>query len=316
LASAPEPRQRGCAFGLDVESEVPVHGLGAPLDGLPRVRLRLGDEADVARRWRPAEARRVGAGAPDRTIDVHAELGYRLYARYFGLCLVARDGSEVLCAPPPVASWRWQRFLAGRGLPIAALLRGREVLHAGAVAIGGGVVGLVGPSGAGKSSLTIRLVLGGARFFADDVLTIDATDAALLVHPGIAVASLRSGERERLGIGGDAVLGELLGSSGRHRLHYAMEIAAEPEPLRALYFLQPQSGGGAATIRALPAPDPRRLLTSTFVSQVRPPDRLASLLDTCARLAADVPMFEVAMGGDEDSAALAERLWSHLCVAA
>jgi hypothetical protein len=229
---------------------------------------------------------------------------------------VARDGSEVLCAPPPVASWRWQRFLAGRGLPIAALLRGHEVLHAGAVAAGGGVVAFVGPSGAGKSSLTVRLVLAGAQFFADDVLAVDATDARVLAHPGIGVANLRGGERERLGTAGDRVLGELLGATGRDRLHYAVEVAGEPLPLRALYFLRPPSGAGAATIRRLPAPDPRRLLTSTFVSQVRPPERLASLLDTCARLAAAVPMFEIELGAEEGAGELAERLWSHLCVAA
>jgi hypothetical protein len=297
---------------------VPVHGLGAPAAGvpLPRVWLRLGDEAEVARRWRPAEARRLGGATPDRTIDAHPRLGYRLYARYFGLCLVALDGSELLCAPPPVASWRWQRFLAGRGLPIAALLRGYEVLHAGAVAAGDGVVGLVGPSGAGKSSLTVRLLLGGARFFADDVLTIDATGAEVIAHPGIAVANLRAAERERLGTAGDAVLGELLGTTGRDRLHYAMEVAREPLPLRALCYLRPATGGGSATIRSLRAADPRRLLTSTFVSQVRPPDRLATLLETCARLAADVPMFEVAIGGGEGAGELAERLWAHLGVPA
>jgi hypothetical protein len=315
LPSAADGCHRGSAFGLDVESEVAVHGLGAPQDGLPRVRLRLGDEGEIARRWRPAEARRLGGGR-DRTVDAHPELGYRLYARYFGLCLVAPDGSEVLCAPPPVASWRWQRFLAGRGLPIAALLRGHEVLHAGAVAADGGVIGLVGPSGAGKSSLTVRLVIAGARFFADDVLAVDATDTDVLAHPGLAVASLRVAERERLGPAGGSVLGELLGATGHHRLHYAMETAGEPLPLRALYFLRSPAGAGTAAIRPLRAPEPRRLLTSTFVSQVRPPDRLASLLDVCARLAADVPMFEVAMGGDEGAGELARRLWSHLCVAA
>jgi hypothetical protein len=284
-------------------------------DGLPLVRLRLGDEAEVARRWRPDEARRISGDEPGRTIDVHPQLGYLLFARYFGRCVVARDGSEVLCAPPPIASWRWQRFLAGRGLPIAALLRGHEVLHAGAVAAGGGVIGLVGPSGAGKSSLTVRLVLSGARFFADDVLAVDA-GADVLAHPGVGVANLRVAERERLGPAGDRVLGELLGATGRGRLHYAMETAAESLPLRALYFLRPPSRAGAATIHRLRAPDPRRLLTSTFVSQVRPPDRLASLLDVCARLAADVPMFEVAMGGDEGAGELGERLWDHLCVAA
>jgi hypothetical protein len=324
LSFSGEPAtRRGSAFGLSLDADFEVDGLLPAPDGtaLPKVVLRLSDEAAIAKVWRPDEATRLsaeragGGSGPDRTIDAHPTLGYRLYARYFGLCLISPDGGRVLSAPPPVASWRWQRFLTGRGLPIAALLRGYEVLHAGAVAVDGGVVGIVGATGAGKTSLTLQLVLQQAQFVTDDVLVLEAVDDGLLAHPGIGVVNVRAAEHERLGAAARAMLGELLGRTGRDKLHYAMSAVAEPLPLTALYFLRPGAERGVATIRELRTPEPVRLLASTFVTQVRPPERLASLVDACARLAASVPMFEIAMGTREDAAELAARLRAHLVAA-
>lgn len=321
MSSNPEPAtRRGSAFGLSLDADFEVDGLQPASGGtpLPEVVLRLSDEAAIAAAWRPDQATRLsteragGGAAPDRTIDAHPRLGYRLYARYFGLCLIAPDGGRLQCAPPPVASWRWQRFLTGRGLPIAALLRGYEVLHAGAVAVDGGVVGIVGGTGAGKTSLTLHLVLEQAQFVTDDVLVLQAADDGLLAYPGIGVMNVRAAEHERLEAAARATLGQLLGMTGRDKLHYAMSAVAEPLPLTALYFLRPGAERGIATIRALRAPEPVRLLSSTFVTQIRPPERLATLVDVCARLAASVRMFEVAMGGCEDAAALAGRLRAHM----
>jgi hypothetical protein len=319
-SSSTEPDLRRCAFGLEVEADFAVDGLLTPsaVLELPRTTLRLSTAAALDGLWRADEARRISeerlspsAVDPDRTIDAHRELGYRLYARDFGLCLISPDGDRLLCAPPRLPPWRWQRFLTGRSLPIAALLRGYEVLHAGAVAVDGGVVGIAGPTGAGKTSLTLQLVLRGARFFTDDVLVLEPAEGGVRAHPGVGVVNIRASEHERLDAAAIGGLGELLGTTGRAKLHYAMPTAAEPLPLRGLYFLRPGAGSQAAAIRPLDAPDPLRLLTSTFISQVRPPRQLASLLDVCARLAASVRMFEIAMGSGEDAQTLAERVARH-----
>ena len=308
---------RGCAFGLDIEADFAIPGLHATrrTTGL-HAALRLVDNAEIDRRWRPAEATRISAQGPphdpERTIDAHPELGYRIHARYFGLCLVAPDGSRLLCEPPPIASWRWQRFLAGRCLPIAAVLRGHEVLHAGAVVVDGGVVAIVGPTGAGKTSLTLQLMLAGERFFTDDVLTLQATGQGLLAHPGVGVLNVRAHEHARLDAAELEALGPLLGRTGRDKLHHLVPVADGPLPLRSLYFLGPGSGRSSATLRPVDAPDPLRLMTSTFIHQVRRPEHLAGLLDVCARLAEDVPMFEIEMGTGEDAASLAARLRAHV----
>jgi hypothetical protein len=197
---------------------------------------------------------------------------------------------------------------------MAALLRGYEVLHAGAVAIGDSVVGIVGPTGAGKTSLTVHMALSGGHFFTDDVLALELggdDDDVVLAHPGFGIVNVRSREYSRLDDAAREALGERLGQTGRDKLHYAVDPVESPLPLRVLYFLRPGEGAGTATVRPLTEPEPLRLLTTTFIHEVRAPQHLAQLLDTCARLSASVPMFEVAMGDREDAAALARRLGAH-----
>jgi hypothetical protein len=316
---------RGAAFGLAIEADFAIPGLhSCAADGaLPSAVLKLGDMAELERVWRVAETaatrlseERVRGGVPGRTIDAHPQIGYRLFARYFGSCLVSPGGARLLCVPPPVRSWRWQRFLVGRCLPLAAMLHGYEVFHAGAVEVDGGVMAIVGPSGTGKTSLTLHLVLRGARFFTDDVLVLDARGEGLLAHPGFGVVNVRASEHERLDLRQRAALGPLLGQTGRDKRHYAIAPVTGPRALRAVYFLVPGDGRPRATIAPLEAPEPRRLLTSAFIHEVRPPDHLARLLDVCATLSTTVPMFEVGVGAGEDAAALAGRLREHVEVAA
>ena len=310
---------RGTAFGLRIEADFDIPGLPFGGRDLPLAELTLADEAELARAWSAAERHvtriseeQLGRDEPDRFIDAHPEAGYRLFARYFGSCLISRDGARLLCVPPPVASWRWQRFLVGRCLPLAAMLRGYEVLHAGAVEIDGGVVAIVGPSGAGKSSLTVHLVLQGASFFTDDVLVLEERAAQLVAHPGFGVVNVRSGEDERLADRHRDALGPHLGRTGRYKHHYGLTPVHGERPLRALYLLSPGPGHGPATITALPEPEPRRLLASAFIRDARSPEHLARLLHVSARLAASVPVFEVALGGDESAAELAARLRGHV----
>jgi hypothetical protein len=319
--STAEPASvRGRAFGLAIRSDFAVPGLGDCDDhgeALPTTDLRLTDEARIARLWRDGEAASVSVerdarGEPERTIDAHPEGGYRIYARSYGLCVIARDGSRLLCAPPSVASWRWQRLLVGRCLPIASLLRGYEVLHAAAVAIDQGVVAIAGPTAAGKTSLAVRLTQLGATFFTDDVLAVKVTAETVAAYPGPGVVNVRAAEHNRLGADERRSLGDLLGRTGADKLHYALPAGPDPLPLRRLYFLRSGEDAPRSSVQALRSPDPLRLLTSTFLHQIRRPEHLERLLDVCARLSADVPMFEVVIGSGEDATTLAGRLRDHI----
>lgn len=308
-------RHRARAFGLTVDASFPVPGL-APWAGeaaAPTTTVDLVPEGEIDRDWPASGTRRVleevfdESPEPARTIDVHPGSGYRLYARHFGLARISPDGAAVLCAPPGPAEWDWQRFLVGRILPWAAALRGYEVLHASAVALGGGVVAFVGETGMGKTSLALRLVASGARFVADDVLALEVSGETVIAHAGAGLACVRPAEREAIPEETWSRLGTVLGHSGKTYL--AVPVAEEPAPLAAIYFLRP---GGSAVIEPIARPDPRLLLSSTFVLGVQTPERLANQLDVCATLSRTVPAFALAPSQGGDAGTLAARVAEHL----
>jgi hypothetical protein len=309
-------RHRLRAFGLAIDSSFAAPGL-APLTGspnLPATTVDLVPEAAIDDGWPAEGVERVlgetfdGEAVPARTIDVHPEAGYRLYARHFGLARISPDGARVLCAPPGPAEWDWQRFLVGRVLPWAAVLRGYEVFHASAVATGGRVAAFVGETGMGKTSLALRLVADGAGFVSDDVLAVETgPGGSVLAHAGAGIACVRPAEREAIPAATWGRLGTVLGHSGK--TYMAVSVADGPLPLGAVYFLR---AGGEEAIEPLPSVDPRLLLASTFVLGVQTPARLSNQLDVCAAIARGVPAFRLSLTAGGDSGALAARVSEHL----
>jgi hypothetical protein len=307
---------RSYAFGLAIESTFAAPGLpdGArPPRGVPATRLGLAPRDAIDMRWRPAAPERLleeelgGRGKPARTIDHDEQAGYRLYARHFGLALIAPGGGDVLCAPPGVAAWRWQRFLVGRVLPWAALVSGHEVIHASAVRIGDRAVALMGATGGGKTSLALRLVLRGAGFFTDDVLALELRDGGLIAHPGASTIAIRPGEKAALGRRDLRRLGRVLGTSGK--TYVAVDREHVPLPLGAVYVLTPRCGVGAEIEPG--GVDARTLLGGSFVSSVTGPARLTRLLEVCAAMAAGVPLFRAYVDPESGSAALAGAIHEH-----
>ena len=306
-------RSRARAFGLAIDASFAAPGL-APLGAdasRPATSVDLVPEDEVDRDWPADGVERVleetfdDDEEPARTIDVHPDHGYRLYARDFGLARISPDGAAVLCAPPGAAEWDWQRFLVGRILPWAAVLRGYEVFHASAVSIGGRVAAFVGHTGMGKTSIALRLVSGGAELVTDDVLAVEAAGQEVRAYAGAGIAAVRPAERAAIGAEAWAGLGTELGHSGKTYL--ALPVAEDPLPLGAIYFLR----RGDRAIEPLTPPDPRLLLASTFVLGVQTPARLANQLDVCAAIARGVPAFGLAVG-DGDAGSLAAAVSEHL----
>ncbi len=106
----------------------------------PPTRVRL-DPRELQRRWSPVErtAERVRELRDGDTVLLSVELappaGYLLHAPGFARILVAPDGTELLCDPEP-GSAAWNTLLPAQALPLAATLRGFEVLHASGVVLG------------------------------------------------------------------------------------------------------------------------------------------------------------------------------------
>jgi hypothetical protein len=309
-------RRRSRAFGLEIDASFEAPGLppavGPPAGPLTRADLVPAERID--RDWSADGTERVleerfddDLEGPARTIDFHPELGYRLYARHFGLARVSPDGASVECAPPTAEAWSWQRFLVGRILPWAAVLRGREVLHASAVAVDGRAIAFVGPTGGGKTSLALRLVAAGAVFVTDDVLAVDRSEGALRAHPGASIASVRPAEREAIARSDWERLGPVLGESGKTYL--SLPRVDGPLPFAAICFLGSDAG---PAIERLDVLDPRLLLASTFVLGVQTPARLRNQLDVCAAIAREVPAFRLRVAHGVDSAGLADAMLAEL----
>lgn len=298
---------------MEASFDAPGLPPGRPSGSLPRVRLELAARDEIDARWQPESVERVleedlGGRTPARTIDRDERYGYRLYARHFGLALVSPRGDRVTCAPPGVAAWRWQRFLVGRVLPWAAVLRGREVFHASAVRVGDRAIAFVAPTGGGKTSLALRLVLRGAGFLTDDVLALElGSDAGLLAHPGSSILSVRPAEKAAIERGDWRRLGRVLGSSGK--TYVAVERQPDPLPLGAVYFLGWRSGGKPSIETG--GVDPAALLGSSFIAGVDSAARLSGLLEVCAAIARDVPLFRVHADPAAGSELLAARLFEH-----
>lgn len=311
---APAARWRARAFGLEIDASFEAPGLppaSGPRTG-PRTRLDLAPAHEIARDWPAAGTRRVleehfDDGPPARTIDVHPRRGYRLYARHFGLARISPTGARVVCAPPDDEPWSWQRFLVGRILPWAAVLRGLEAFHASAVGFRGRAVAFVGETGAGKTSLAIRLVARGMEFFTDDVLALERSTGVIRAHPGAGIASVRASERALIPGATWSRLGKVLGHSGK--TYVEVPRAATPLPLGAVYFL---GTGDERPVEPITQRDPRLLLASTFVLGVQTPERLLNQLDVCAAIARQVPMFRLRVGAGVGADRLGEIVHDHL----
>jgi hypothetical protein len=314
----PATTWRSHAFGIVISGAFAAPGLPPcdlePDSSLPRTQVDLVPAAEVDARWGDGAAERLleerfdDDPLPARTIDYARGRGDRLYARHFGLAHVSDDGSSVACAPPELEPWSWQRFLVGRILPWAALLRGLEVFHASAFAFDGLAYGLVGATGAGKTSLAMRLFAGGAAFVTDDVLAVDVRDGVVRAHPGAAIASVRDEERAALGEQSLASLGRILGHSGKTYVETARVAGALP--LGGLYVLD-RSSGARDAIERIDNPPPSLLIGSTFVESVQTAGRLLNQLDVCAAIAHSVPVFRVGISAGVGAGELAGRLAEH-----
>jgi hypothetical protein len=290
--------QRGprYAFGLRLDSDLPLRSLPLGENDVDReTRLVLADAPDLEAVWprKGAETlfeRRTPSGRLVMSVDADPKVGYRVVAPGYGRHLVSTDGTQITSSIPAITSWRWQRLLFAQVLPLAATLQRLELLHASAVARDGWAFAFVATSGTGKSSVAAHLVARGAKYVTDDVLALEATDGAAIAHPGAAVASIHRGELRALGADAARAVGTVVGRSDK--LVVAIDPVETPQMLGAVYFLERTEGGRFAIERAEP-PDPRLLLSSTFISYLRTPEFLVSHLDAAASIASATPLLRV-----------------------
>jgi hypothetical protein len=301
------------AFGVKLDLGFDAYGLapGGEAGPGPATRVALGEPHPVEA-WRDGRAEPLFGRSLDdgRTIfglHQHPRLGYRLFAEGEGTYEIASSLDEVVCAPlPELEAWQWQRFLTAQVLPLVAVLRGREVLHASAVALGERVIALVGGSGAGKTSLALQLVARGATLFADDVLALELRGGVVLAHPGAGVANLSPEERGRLnGVIDDSQI------AGRDEqgMRAVVEREARTLPLDAVYFIERPDGGDSVVFERLDSSD--RVLGATFNLSILDPARLQRHLEVCAEIARRCGLFRVGVPGSASASDVAAAIAAH-----
>src|SRR5262249_11919219 len=116
-----------------------------------------------------------------------------LWNRDHGRVLISSDGRELLCEPDS-ANEQWASIVVAQALPLAATLRGLEVLHASGVVLDGRAVLITGAAGAGKSSLAAALMRAGGLLLSDDAVALELHDGALMAHAGSLALQLRAAE--------------------------------------------------------------------------------------------------------------------------
>jgi hypothetical protein len=243
------------------------------------------------------------------TVELEPRAGYLLHAPGCARILIAPDGTELISAPEPGSS-QWTALLLAQALPLAATLRGLEVLHASGVVVGGRAVLFVGPPGAGKSSLAAAMLRRGeAELLGDDTVALQLRDGgALIAHPGAALLQLRAAEHERLSRRERAVLGAPVTFLGKQR--YSPSVAASPAPFGVLFLLERSTHG--PPFERIEAVDPFALLASTFNLSVRTPERLTRQLDVAVALAATGRIHRLRVQPGTDATQLAEIAHEHL----
>jgi hypothetical protein len=315
---ARERAGNGSAFGLllEVDPNIEIPGIAdvdtpAPASRVP-TRVRL-DPGELERRWSSAAhaAERVRELRDGETVLLSVELappaGYLLHAPGFARILIAPDGTELICDPEPGSS-QWSTLLPAQALPLAATLRGFEVLHASGVVLGGRAALFAGPPGAGKSSLAAALLRRGATLLSDDTVALELRGGTPIAHPGAALLHLQAAEHERLSTPERAVLGPPTALDSKQR--YSPSVTASPAPFGDLFLLERSTHG--PPVERIEAVDPFALLASTFNLSVRTPERLVRHLDLAVAVAATGHIHRLRVQPGTDATQLAEIVHERL----
>jgi hypothetical protein len=161
--------------------------------------------------------------------------------------LVNRDGTEIeaeVSPHDPTAVPLAAGCTVNLGMSVCTLLQGGVPLHGCSVQLNGALICVSALSGTGKSTLLWSLVDRGARFAADDVLTVRAEGGRVIGWPSVSLhAKLSAAALERRGMD-TAGYDEVVPGSGEYWLPVAPEDRClEPLPLGAVVCLAPYPPG-------------------------------------------------------------------------
>lgn len=256
----------------------------------------------------PEETLRVAFPCPRHGMD---QLVYRqgrqawIWRREAGWAHIAADASTVTVYPEAATDASdgtetvdaLGHVLLQPVLPHLLQLRGRPLLHGGALVIGNAAIGFLGASGQGKSTLIAALLQRGAALLADDVLPLDEREGDVMVASGPPHLKLWPDSTHAV-LRCDDELPRVMSDSDKRLLPIAGRYshATGAYPLRRLYVLaryDPEAAG-RTSVEMLPLRGGEKLAALMAHLPTRDyllPAEEAAFLPRFARLAARLPVY-------------------------
>ena len=290
------------AFGLNIESDLPLPSFLAGDGSEPDVTINVGSVVDP-----PPTATQVTewAWVNPTAVWLAPDTGDRF-------CI--EGGRQVTYQSHPTSSDAARLvYLLASGFGALLHQRGFLTLHAGAIATEDGAVGFLGRSGIGKSTTTSGLVDAGYRLVTDDILALnvkpDAATTAVPAFPSMKVCAdvldMRTGNGDYAPI-----------PSPLNKVRVPAENFDEsPLPLAALYVLRlGQVDNVAVSDRLTPAQCFRVLERETFRRRFTAPmGRRAKHFEQLTQVAAATPVYVVRRPSDHEThAELLDTVQAHL----
>ncbi len=216
---------------------------------------------------------------------------------------LSADTSLLLCGPDTAGEpLRW-RVVLDSVLFSAALLRGYEALHAGAVRTDRGALAITAGTGGGKSTLLSELLRGGLVLMADDILALEpsAGTGPPLAHPAPPLMTVPAARISMLSeIGSPQTIASL------EQEHWmAVPVHPAPLPLSALVVLNRSPGLATSLHRAR---NPLAVLMGSLLRFPRVPERERTRFEMAGAIASCVPIWELCADPSVAPAALAGLL--------
>jgi hypothetical protein len=199
-----------------------------------------------------------------------------------------------------------RRVLCDTVLWSISLLRGYELLHAGAVCLGPAAVAIVADSGTGKTSLVAELLRRGGALLSDDILALSYSDGDHVVgHASPPLMNLPLASLATL----PGAVGHPVAVLDDEAWVSVTAHASEPCPLSAICLLERADGLPTALGR-----HPRGPLALLPHALALPGsrERLRHRFELLGDLIADVPVLRLTAGPDGSPSVLADIVESAL----
>ena len=229
---------------------------------------------------------------PDRWYRISTEEAF-IYFDQIGLFSI-NNGREITVAPLPDVEERLVRIpLLGASMAVLLYQRGKFVLHASAVSVGGRAIAFIGDKGYGKSTMAAMFCGLGYELLADDVVAVDLNQIEPpMIIPGFPQLKLNP-DSVVTAFNDDPEKLPAIASHLDKRSRRADKFCKARQPLEAIYVL---GGGEDIRISQLPSQQAVRALiansyTARFTADWIENGLAASNLRHCVETTNHTPVF-------------------------